>query len=65
MTEKLSNHVSAVLDDDLYEFVKVAAASEGVDVSTYIRKAIMNLRDSELSRYSLFNGVFSGKINNI
>ena len=62
MTEKLLNTVSSTFDDDLYSFVRVAAANEGVDVSTYIRKAIAELRDRELTRYRLFNDVFDGQI---
>ena len=62
MTEKLLNTVSSTFDDDLYSFVRVAAANEGVDVSTFIRKAIADLRDKELSRYRLFNDVFDSQI---
>jgi hypothetical protein len=62
--EKLLNTVSSTFDDDLYSFLRAAAANDGVDVSTYIRKAIAELRDKELSRYRLFNNVFDNQINN-
>ena len=62
MTDKLLNTVSSTFDDDLYSIVRVAAANEGVDVSTFIRKAIADLRDKELSRYRLFNDVFDSQI---
>ena len=65
MPDKLFNTVSTTLDDDLYLFVKAAAANDGTDVSTYIRKAITNLRDHELSRYTLFNDVFKRQINEV
>ncbi len=65
MPDKLLNTVSSTFDDDLYNFVRVAAANEGVDVSAYIRKAIAELRDRELTRYKLFNNVFDSQINDI
>ena len=47
MTEKLGNNVGSTFDDDLYAFVKAAAALSNTDVSGYIRAAMIDLRDKQ------------------
>jgi hypothetical protein len=60
--DKLTNPVSSTFDDDLYAFVKAAAANDDTDVSGYIRAAISVLRDRELNKYKMMHSVFESQI---
>jgi len=65
MTEKLTNHVSSTFDDELYLFVRAAASKDGVDVSSFIRAVMADLRDKKLDEYKLWHSVFESQIDNI
>jgi len=62
MPDKLGNTVGSTFDDDLYLFVKAAAASEGTDVSGYIRAAMIVLRDKKRAEYRVWDSVFNSQI---
>ena len=62
MADKLGNTVGSTFDDDLYLFVKAAAASDGTDVSGYIRAAMVALRDKKRDEYRIWESVFNNQI---
>ena len=62
MAEKLSNTVGSTFDDDLYAFVKAAAAMKGTDVAGYIRAAMIDLRDEQRNETKLWQSVFERQI---
>lgn len=62
MTEKLGNNVGSTFDDDLYAFVKAAAALSNTDVSGYIRAAMIDLRDKQKNETKVWQNVFERQI---
>ena len=62
MTDKLGNNVGSTFDDDLYAFVKAAAALSNTDVSGYIRAAMIDLRDKQLNETKVWQNVFERQI---
>ncbi len=62
MTEKLGNNVGSTFDDDLYAFVKAAAALSNTDVSGYIRAAMIDLRDKQRNETKVWQNVFERQI---
>lgn len=62
MTDKLGNNVGSTFDDDLYAFVKAAAALSNTDVSGYIRAAMIDLRDKQKNETKVWQNVFERQI---
>lgn len=62
MTDKLGNNVGSTFDDDLYAFVKAAAALSNTDVSGYIRAAMIDLRDKQRNETKVWQNVFERQI---
>ena len=62
MTDKLGNNVGSTFDDDLYAFVKAAAALSNTDVSGYIIAAMIDLRDKQRNETKVWQNVFERQI---
>tara|TARA_B100000787_G_scaffold39581_1_gene28132 strand:- start:256 stop:438 length:183 start_codon:yes stop_codon:yes gene_type:complete len=54
MTDKLTNPVTAHLDDKLYRFVKLTAEHTGTDLSAVIRLALLDKYNEKMRDLNVF-----------
>ena len=54
MTDKLTNPVTAHLDDKLYRFVKLTAEHTGTDLSAVIRLALLDKYNEKMRDLNLY-----------
>ena len=57
MTEKLTNPVTAHLDDKLYKFAKLTAEHTGTDLSAVMRTALQKEYDEKMRDLNVFNSL--------